>query len=85
MKKNITTSHIYEIAVNKVLSEVKKNIKLLRSAEEQVEVSEFEANALAGLPHELIVACDVLGVNSGVRRRQQQPGLALARFDHERA
>lgn len=58
---------------------------LLRPSKEEIEVPEFEAYALPGLADELIVAGHVLRIYPGVRWRQQEASLALARLDHERA
>lgn len=60
-------------------------VNSLRPAEEQIEVPELEPYALSRLAHELVVTVELLGVHARVRGRQQQPRLALARVDHERA
>lgn len=57
---------------------------LLWPAEKQIEVAKLESDALSGLPHELIVASDVLGIYPGVSGGHQQPRLAFAHLDHVR-
>lgn len=43
----------------------------LRSAVEQIEVHEFEANALAFPPDEPVLTIEVLGVDSGICRAEE--------------
>lgn len=41
---------------------------VLRPAEEQIEVAEFQSHALSGLPDELVAASEILRVGAGVGR-----------------